>query len=133
MSAAGVRIVDPSGKNFSITGCKNVGELKSAILENCGYPVDKQLLRRGDVELDDLAAVESEEEMSLLIKDVDGGCECSPFYIKIQNFECKFRCSICYNGLDCDWNKCQVSCSQHSRIFRDAIRDPVCSSHICGV
>ena len=76
MSSSAVRIVDPSGKNFKITGCKNVGELKSAILENCGYPVDKQMLRRGDIELEDGAEIESEEEeMSLLIKDVDGGCE----------------------------------------------------------
>lgn len=84
LAMSSVRIVDPSGKTFSITGCQSVGGLKSAILEHCGFPVDKQLLRRGDLELDDAAAVDQEEEMSLIIKDVDGGCECRPFYIKIQ-------------------------------------------------
>jgi hypothetical protein len=104
MSRSGVSVTDAGGQSFSIAGCRTVGALKQSILEHTGIPVNQQrLLRGGDAEAmelaDDAEAVQGDEELKLLV-DLAGGCECSPFYIAIRQFECKFRCSICYNGLD---------------------------------
>jgi len=105
-----VNVTDAGGQSFSIAGCKTVGALKQSILEHTGIPVEQQRLQREDgASLDDSVEVNGAEDLRLMV-DLQGGCECSPFYIAIKQFECKFRCSICYNGLDMQWQKCQYCC-----------------------
>lgn len=89
-----VRVVDAAGTSFTIAGCSTIGELKESILQHTGMPVDKQRLARAaekEIELTDESAIQADEEMQLLVDGVNGGCEVRPFFIKIQNFECKFR------------------------------------------
>lgn len=89
-----VRVISSSGETFSVAGCRTVGELKNSILENTGMPIDKQQLRRindKEAELKDEAIIEADEELELLVEGTNGGCEVRPFFLKIHNFECKFR------------------------------------------
>ena len=54
-----------------------------------GIPVNQQKLERceeADVELVDATSLEGKEHLRLLVR-MDGGCECRPFYIRIQDFE----------------------------------------------
>lgn len=87
-----VRITDAAGQTYSIDGCDTISQLKDAILEHTGIPVEQQhLTRSGDSrELRDGDEVSADEELEMLV-DLSGGCEVKPFFIKIQNFECQFR------------------------------------------
>ncbi len=139
--------------------------LQLSILEHTGIPVAQQqlsdLTAPGKL-LEDSAALEGHDDLALMV-NMNGGCECSPFYIRIKGqrhdrfwllnraerahltpstlsfplccvlyvgFECKFRCSICYNGVDLQWHKVRkrawqrgsLSCAHAARARTTLVR-----------
>jgi len=97
-----------------------VGELKRLLVSRTGVPVFLQRLymdsgkkaAAGEEELRELRddeIVEPEAALKLM-PGLDGGCACGPFYIKIKDFQCQFRCACFYSGIDLQWQKCQYCC-----------------------
>ena len=80
-------MTDASGSRFALGGAATVSELKSAILQHVGIPIEKQRLRRitdgppapdaVTSELADDATLSGSEELQLLVADTNGGCEVS--------------------------------------------------------
>lgn len=82
-----INVTDAGGQTFSVEGCATIGDLKLQILEHTGVPVDRQQLARRDtpgVEMVDATRLDGKDELALIVKDTNGGCEVAPFYLKIQ-------------------------------------------------
>lgn len=83
-----INVTDAAGQTFSVEGCATIGDLKLSILEHTGIPVDRQQLARRDtpaVEMVDATRLDGKDELALMVKDTNGGCEVAPFFLKIQS------------------------------------------------
>ena len=87
MSSSAIHVTDAGGQTFSVEGCATIGDLKLSILEHTGIPVDRQQLARREtpgVEMVDATRLDGKDELALMVKDTNGGCEVAPFFLKIQ-------------------------------------------------
>jgi hypothetical protein len=109
-----VFVTDPAGNEAHMTvgSGGNVGAVKRVIHERSGVPVEYQNLSHVDsqilddaVVLDDIALGGDEIRLRLFYVMKGGGAG-----VKIDDFECKFRCMCCYSGLDSHIDKCQWFC-----------------------
>jgi len=88
MSSSAIHVTDAGGQTFSVEGCATIGDLKLSILEHTGIPVDRQQLARREtpgVEMVDATRLDGKDELALMVKDTNGGCEVAPFFLKIQS------------------------------------------------